>query len=267
MLRDVGMQTTSHGLGQRVSDALGAGSRSDRALRLADALAAAIDAEAAGALLPSLRALADATAVHRNTVRSALELLADDGVVTRAAAGRYRVVARPSTVTIVEPRHPWPWLEPEAIGLPRSVAPRRATLESLDRSMSGLVLAAEIDLDEVRRALPNAEVLGIGASDLVDVELGLADVEAAANVRNAVGQVVARVRPDLTLVAPAGAELVLAPIGEPVREPAKVRRFRVTAGTTERLLVAARIAHHDAAPERAASSASRSGSAARQSER
>ena len=118
------MQTTSDDLPRRVVDALGRGSRSDRTLRLADAFAAALDDEAAGAQLPSLRTLAGETGAHRNTVRAALELLADAGVVERRPGGRYRSAGARSAIVIVEPREPWPWIgaavEPAGAARPRA---------------------------------------------------------------------------------------------------------------------------------------------------
>jgi hypothetical protein len=266
------MQTTSDDLAGRVVDALGRGSRSDRTLRLADAFAAALDDEAAGVQLPSLRALAGETGAHRNTVRAALELLAGAGVVERGPGGRYRTPGGRNALSVVEPRRPWPWigaaLEPL---LPR--ATRRLALDAIDPATSGLVLAAEIELDDVRTRLPLAEVLGVGASVMVDVELGLADAPAGARVRvdasddfaTAVGHVMARVRPDVQHVRGGPTDLVLVPVGAtaPVGA-AEVRRFRTEPGKTELLLIAARIAHHLPPPAAIASSTSSNGRAARQ---
>ncbi len=270
ILRGVGMQTTSEDLPRRVLDALGQGSRSDRTLRLADALAAALDDEPAAVQLPSLRALASETGAHRNTVRAALELLADAGLVERGPGGRYRT-AGSRVIAIVEPREPWPWI---GAALDRLVprATRRLPLEAMDAATSGLVLAAEIELDDVRARLPLAEVLGVGASVMVDVELGLADAPAGSRVRvdadglaPAVGQVIARVRPDVEHVLGGPTDLVLVPVGAaaPVGA-AEVRRFRTEPGKTELLLIAARIAHHVPPPATIASSASSNGRAARQ---
>jgi hypothetical protein len=266
------MQTTSDDLPRRVVDALGRGSRSDRTLRLADAFAAALDDEAAGVQLPSLRTLAGETGAHRNTVRAALELLADTGVVDRRPGGRYGTPAAPSPVAVVEPREPWPWvgaaLEPL---LPRGT--RRLPLAALDVATAGLVLAAEIELDDVRARLPLAEVLGVGVSVTVDVELGLADAPAGARVRVdaspayviAVGQVIARVRPDVHHVVTGPTDLVLVPVGATApRGAAEVRRFRTEPGRTELRLIAARIAHHVPPPAAIASSTSSNGRAARQ---
>lgn len=265
------MQTTSDDLPRRVVDALGRGSRSDRTLRLADAFAAALAAEAAGVQLPSLRTLAGETGAHRNTVRAALELLADTGVIDRRPAGRYATIA-PSAVSVVEPRGPWPWIGAAlAPLLPR--ATRRLPLATVDAATAGLVLAAEIELADVRARLPFAEVLGVGASVMVDVELGLADVPAGARIRVdaspayviAVGQVIARLRPDVDHVEAGPTDLVLVPVGAAApRGAAEVRRFRTEPGKTELLLIAARIAHHVPPPAALASSTSSNGSAARQ---
>jgi hypothetical protein len=264
------MQTTSDDLPGRVVDALGRGSRSDRTLRLADALASALEAEEAGAQLPSLRTLAGETGAHRNTVRAALELLTAAGVVERGAGGRYRAADR-SAISIVEPREPWPWIGAAVDDLVPPTT-RRVALETLDPATAGLVLAAEIELDEVRARLPCAEVLGVGASVMVDVELGLADavggarvrVDAPAGTAAAVGHVIARVRSDVVHVTAGPADLVLVPVGAPAPAGAAVRRFRTAPGKTELLLIAARIAHHVAPPRAVASSASSSGTAARQ---
>jgi hypothetical protein len=265
------MQTTSDGLPRRVADALGPGSRSDRALRLADAIAVALDDETGGVQLPSLRTLAGETGAHRNTVRAALELLADTGVVERAPGGRYRSARGRSAISIVEPRQPWQWIG-AAIDPLVPPATRRLPLEAIDPATSGLVLAAEIELDEVRARLPLAEVLGVGASVMVDVELGLADAAPGARVRVdappdlalAVGHVIARIRGDLVHVTAGPADLVLVPVGAEAPAGAEVRRFRTAPGKTELLLIAARIAHHVAPPTAVASSASSSGRAARQ---
>jgi DNA-binding transcriptional ArsR family regulator len=265
------MQTTSEDLPRRVADALGRGSRSDLTLRLADAFAAALDDEAAGVLLPSLRTLAGETGVHRNTVRAALELLADAGLVDRRPGGRYRTAAA-NAVSVVDPREPWPWIG-AALGalLPRATP--RLALDAVDADTSGLVLAAEIELDDVRARLPLAEVLGVGASVMVDVELGLADAPAGARVRvdaspayvTAVGQVIARVRPDVQHVVSGPTDLVLVPVGATApRGAAEVRRFRTEPGRTELRLIAARIAHHVPPPAAIASSTSSNGRAARQ---
>ncbi len=264
------MQTTSDDLSRRVVDALGRGSQSDRALRLADAFAAALDDEAAGAQLPSLRALAGDTGAHRNTVRAALELLADAGIVERGTGGRYRSAGR-HAIVIVEPRQPWPWIGAAVVPLVPA-ATRRLALAAIDPAMSGLVLAAEIELDEVRARLPRAEVLGVGASVMVDVELGLADVPAGARVRIAaepglaigVGHVIDRIRPDIEHGLTGPADLVLVPVGATAPAGAEVRRFRTAPGRTELLLIAARIAHHVPPPAAEASSISSNGRAARQ---
>jgi hypothetical protein len=265
------MQTTSDDLPRRVVDALGRGSRSDRTLRLADAFAAALDDEAAGAQLPSLRTLAGETGAHRNTVRAALELLADAGLVDRRPGGRYRSAGTRSAIAVVEPPGPWPWIGAAVEPLLPSCT-RRLPLEAIDPAMSGLVLAAEIELDEVRARLPRAEVLGVGASVMVDVELGLSDAPAGARVRIdadtdlavGVGHVIAIVRPDIEHVQTGPADLVLVPVGARAPAGAEVRRFRTAPGKTELLLIAARIAHHVAPPAAAASSASSNGRAARQ---
>jgi hypothetical protein len=271
ILGGVGMQTTSDDLPRRVVEALGRGSRSDRTLRLADAFSSALEIEEAGARLPSLRTLAGETGVHRNTVRAALELLADAGLVNRGAGGRYRAAGARSAISIVEPREPWPWIG-TAVDLLVPPATRRVPLQSLDPATSGLVLAAEIELDEVRARLPRAEVLGVGASVMVDVELGLLDAAAGARVRvyaspgtaAAVGQVIDRVRPDIVHVGAGPCDLVLVPVGARAPVGPAVRRFRTAPGRTELLLIAARIAHHGAPPTAVASSASSNGAAARQ---
>ncbi len=265
------MQTTSDDLPRRVVDALGRGSRSDRTLRLADAFATALADEAAGVQLPSLRTLAGETGAHRNTVRAALELLADSGVIDRRPGGRYGTIT-PSDVSVIEPSEPWPWigaaLEPL---LPR--ATRRLPLATVAAATAGLVLAAEIELADVRARLPLAEVLGVGASVMVDVELGLADAPAGARIRVdassafvvAVGHVIARVRPDVDHVVTGPTDLVLVPVGATApRGAAEVRRFRTEPGKTELLLIAARIAHHVPPPAAIASSTSSNGRAARQ---
>jgi DNA-binding transcriptional ArsR family regulator len=265
------MQTTSDDLPRRVLDALGRGSRSDRTLRLADAFAAALGAEVAGAQLPSLRTLAGGTGAHRNTVRAALELLADAGLVDRRAGGRYRAVGACNAISIVEPRAPWPWIGGSLEALVPA-ATRRLPLESIDPATCGLVLAAEIELAEVRARLPRAEVLGVGASVMVDVELGLSDAPAGARVRIeadaefaiGVGQVIDRIRPDIVHAPTGPAGLVLVPVGAPAPAGGEVRRFRTAPGKTELLLIAARIAHHAAPPAAARSSASSNGRAARQ---
>ena len=215
------MKTTSDDLSRRVVDALGRGSRSDRTLRLADAFAAAIEEEAAGAPLPSLRTLAGETGAHRNTVRAALELLADTGLVDRrpvAATARRRAQrrrgGRAARAVAVD------WRGGRA-AVPRARAGCRWPPST--PPPSGLVLAAEIELDDVRARLPLAEVLGVGVSVTVDVELGLADAPAGARVRIdaspsyvvAVGQVIGRVRPDVHHVVSGPTDLVLVPAGAP----------------------------------------------------
>ncbi len=231
----------------------------------------ALDDEAAGAQLPSLRMLAGETGAHRNTVRAALELLADAGVVERRPGGRYRTSGSSGAIVVVEPREAWPWIG-AAIEPLLPPATRRLALEAIDPATSGLVLAAEIELDEVRARLPRAEVLGVGASVMVDVELGLSDVPAGTRVRVeadagflvGVRHVIDRIRPDIQQVTTGPADLVLAPVGASAPARAEVRRFRTAPGKTELLLIAARIAHHGTPPAAVASSASSSGRAARQ---
>lgn len=172
---------------------------------------------------------------------------------------------------VVEPEAPWPWLDAVLAPLGARVA-APLPLTDVDPATRGLVLAAEIELDEVRARLAGAEVLGVGASVMVDVELGLADAPEGARVRvdaapvteAAVRRVIARVRPDVTAVAGGAADLVLVPVGVVAPAGAAVRRFRTGPGNVERQLIAARVAHHAGPPAAAASSASSSGSAARQ---
>lgn len=261
---------TTADLSHRVAEALRGTPRADRSLRAADVLAEAVAAEEPGARLPSLRALSDATGLHRNTLRAALELLADHGAVEREAGGRYRA-PRPVAVTVVRPVAPWPWLDDVLVALgPRAVPP--VPLAEVDAATGGLVLAAEIELDEVRGRLERAEVLGAGASVVVDVGLALADAPAGARIRvdadpvlaAAVRRVIARVRPDLARVTSGPTDLVLVPAGAVAPTHAEVRRFRTRPGDVELQLILARAAHHAGPPAAAVSSASSSGSAPRQ---
>jgi Bacterial regulatory proteins, gntR family len=269
MLVAVASHATSPALVQRVADAVRDVRGGDRTLLAADALAAAIALEAPGARLPSLRMLARVTGLHRNTLRAALELLAREGAVEREPHGRYRTLG--GDVVVVLPEAPWPWLD-AVLGPAGPLAAPAMPLAKIDPDWQGLVLAAEIELDAVRARLARAEVLGVGASVIVDVELGLADVpagrrvrvDAPADVEAAVRRVVADVRPDLVTAATGPADVVLMPVGAVATTDLPVRRFRTAPGNVELQLVAARVAHHGGPPTASASSASSSGSAARQ---